>query len=308
MFERELWAVSSAGPVPLPLPGRCTTGDLHELFDAVPLGVYSGLRTYQHVRFLRLGQHIERTERSAALLGWSGQLDRLLLRRSLHALVSAYRAPETRVRFDWLAEPPSLAGTSFRLLVGLAPLVPIAPEVMTAGVRLGLCSLRRTTPLIKTTDFVRQRRTCFELDPDAYEHLMVNQDGFVLEGTSSNFFGVRAGRLVTAGQGVLEGITRRTILELGQEIGLECSLAGIRVAELGELDESFISSSTREIVPAVQVAKLQIGDGRPGPVTRALQVAFRAYADANARPAVSDAPEPRSTDAAATEQAGAVRP
>jgi branched-chain amino acid aminotransferase len=184
----------------------------------------------------------------------------------------------------------------------------MAPEVMAAGVRLGLCSLRRATPLIKTTDFVRKRRTCFELDPEAYEHLMVDENGFVLEGTSSNFFGVRAGRLVTAGRGVLEGITRRTILELGHEIGLECSLVGIRVTELGELDESFISSSTREIVPAIQVAKVQIGDGRPGPVTRALQVAFRAYADANAEPAVNHGPEPRSTDAAASEQAGAVRP
>jgi branched-chain amino acid aminotransferase len=285
MSELELWAVTEAGPVPLPVPG--TPRDLHELFELAPLGVYSGLRTYEHVRFLRLEQHLGRTERSAALLGWTEPLDRALLRRGLHTLVSAYSALDTRVRFDWLPAPSRVGGTTCRLLVGLAPLVPIAPELMANGVRLGLCPLRRPTPLVKTTDFVRQRRSCTELDPSAYEHLMVDESGRVLEGTSSNFFGVRAGTLVTAGEGVLEGITRRIILELADGLGIEVSLAGLRLGELGGLDEAFISSSTREIVPAVEVARCRIGSGRPGPVTRALHAAFRRFADANARPAIA---------------------
>ena len=284
MSELELWAVTEAGPVPLPVAG--TPRDLHELFEQAPLGVYSGLRTYEHDRFLRLEQHLGRTERSAALLGWKEPLDRALLRRGLHALVTAYRERDARVRFDWLAAPTRLGETSGRLLVGLAPLVPIAPEMMANGVRLGLCPLRRPAPLVKTTDFVRQRRSCTELDPAAYEHLMVDEGGRVLEGTSSNFFGVRAGRLLTAGEGVLEGITRRIILELAEGLDIEVSFAGLRLGELAGLDESFISSSTREIVPAVDVAGCRIGNGRPGLVTRALQAAFRRFADANARPAI----------------------
>jgi branched-chain amino acid aminotransferase len=286
MSELELWAVTAAGPVPLSAVAERAPRDLHELFDGFAPGVYSGLRTYGHDRFLGLEHHLERTERSAALLGWSERLDDLLLRRSLHALVSAHRSADARVRFDWLAAPVTAPDGESRLLVGLAPLLPIAPELLERGVLLGLCPLRRPAPLIKTTDFVRRRRACSELDPVAYEHLLVSEDGLVLEGTSSNFFGVRAGRLVTAGTGVLEGVTRRIVLELAGPLGLDTSFDGIRVDALASLDEAFICSSTREIVPAVQIGTRGIGTGCPGPVTQALHAAFRRFAAASARPAI----------------------
>jgi hypothetical protein len=75
------------------------------------------------------------------------------------------------------------------------------------------------------------------------------------------------------------------------------------VHELASLDEAFISSSTREIVPAMRVGMLEIGHGRPGPVTRTLQAAFRRFAEREARRAIDDPPATRGTAGCATPDA-----
>ena len=283
MSELQLWAASPSGPVRMSAPPGAQ--DLHDLFDGLPTGVYSGLRTYEHDRFLRLEHHLARTERSAALLGWTGPLDSGLVRRSLHQLVSSYPAANARVRFDWLPEPLGSAAGSSRLLMGLGPFTPVPTQALERGVRLALTRLRRPSPDIKAAEFVRERRVCASTDPTAYEHLMVDSHGRILEGTSSNFFGVRQGVLITAGTGVLDGVTRRIVLELAEALGLGLSLGGVVVEDLPRLDEAFLSSSTREIVPVVQVAAVAIGNGRPGAATAELRQAFSEFARRYARPA-----------------------
>ncbi|MBW2526822.1 MAG: aminotransferase class IV family protein [Deltaproteobacteria bacterium] len=283
MAQVELHAVTQDGPVELPVPPDAT--DVHELFDPMPLGVYSGLATYDHNRFVRLDDHIARTKKSAALLRWPGAIDADWLRRTLHQLVEAFPHDDCRVRFDWLRVPLRRDGWSSRVVVGLSPRPPVPERDLRDGVHLALTSIRRRSPLIKTTDFVIERRVCAVESPDAYEHLMVDDEGRISEGTSVNFFGVRGRRVLTAGAGVLEGITRKTVLELVPAAGLDLELEGVPVAELGLLDEAFLTSSTREIVPVTSVGTQLIGNGRPGPVTLALLETYRDYVRHNARPA-----------------------
>ncbi len=111
----------------------------------------------------------------------------------------------------------------------------------------------------------------------ADEALVVNRDGLVVEGTTSNIFAVVKGELITPplDSGVLAGITRKHILDIAAEEGLVVSFRAMTPAELIQSDEVFLTSSIREILPIQKVDGHQIGDGRPGPLTRRLHRAFR---------------------------------
>jgi branched-subunit amino acid aminotransferase/4-amino-4-deoxychorismate lyase len=76
---------------------------------------------------------------------------------------------------------------------------------------------------------------------------------------------------------MLEGITRKIILRLVGDLAVPLLLEAPNLSNLPELDEAFLSSSSRGIVPVVGIAGQRIGDGRPGPVTRRLQEAYESY-------------------------------
>lgn len=112
----------------------------------------------------------------------------------------------------------------------------------------------------------------------AFEAIQV-RDGLLTEGTRTNVFGVRRGRLITHARSgsILGGITRDVILRLCQRLDIPASESGVRENRLFELDELFLAGTTVEVVPVVCVNGRRIGTGMPGPVTRRLQQAFRAY-------------------------------
>jgi branched-subunit amino acid aminotransferase/4-amino-4-deoxychorismate lyase len=262
---------------------------VHDLFDGLPLGVYSALRTFEHVRFFDLQGHLERTDRSLELLGWPDRLERDGLRRALDACVRAYPqelAPDLVVRFDLLARAPETLGIPQRTLIGLAPLVPVPESFLRQGVSVRFTPLRRARPLIKTATFVVERRPYPLGTTDAYEHLLLDERGTITEGTSSNFLALWRGVLRIAGDEALQGVTQRAVVELAREAGLEVRREPVRRDELGELQECFLTGSTRGIVPVIAVEGLSIGSGKPGPWTERLRRAYDERARARARPAV----------------------
>ena len=110
----------------------------------------------------------------------------------------------------------------------------------------------------------------------AYEALMLDAAGRVGEGSSSNVFAVRDGRLETPPEGgILEGVTRRVVLDLAAALGLPAVELPLLPADLLSADELFLTSTTRELVPVVRVDGRPIGGGRPGPWTLRLLEAFR---------------------------------
>lgn len=279
-----LHAVTERGLLPVDPPPNAT--GLHDAFDDQPPGVYSGLRTFAHVRFLRLDLHLARTHRSTLASGWE-DFDEPLLRRALHEAACASLLPDARVRFDVYAEPVSFGPAQSRMLIGFAPLAPVPEQFLRLGVHAQVArALARERPRVKTTDFVQRRRPFPLGTREAYEHLMLDGSGRILEGTSSNFFGVQSGALRTAGSGVLEGVTRAILLELAAGLEIPARLEPISLSELNQLDEAFLTSSSRALVPIVEIDGARIGAGRPGPMFRRLLDAYLAYAEREARPAV----------------------
>jgi branched-chain amino acid aminotransferase len=114
-------------------------------------------------------------------------------------------------------------------------------------------------------------------DRGADDALMLNSSGYLAEGTSSNLFVVRRGRLATPGVecGLLPGVTRETVMELCEEYGLICETAFLVLDDLLGADEAFFTVSTGEIVPLAEVEGTSVGFKCPGPITLRLSAAYR---------------------------------
>ncbi|MCB0090914.1 MAG: aminotransferase class IV, partial [Caldilineaceae bacterium] len=136
---------------------------------------------------------------------------------------------------------------------------------------------------VKTADFVKAREKIQHTD--AYEYLMTNHDGQILEGLSSNFYGVLGGVVYTANEGVLEGITRQIILEQIDHLSIPLQLRPIVVDEVANLTEAAISSSSRALLPVVRIGEQVIGDGKPGPICRQILAAYNEFVQREIQPA-----------------------
>lgn len=276
MINFQLFAVTEGGLQELSVPSEATT--FEELYPGLSLGVYSALRTFEHNRFLDLDAHLARTYQSMRLMGWDFHFDEAAFRQGLHDACTRFPYPEARVRFDVLAEPALPLGTASRVLIALQPFNPPTQEMIKHGVKLGFApTLHRDEPLIKRADFPLKRRIYPIGGADAYENLLTDEAGFILEGTSSNFYAVKDGVLYTARDGVLEGITRKIILGLLPELGIPLRLEAVHEAEVSQLDEAAISSASRALLPVVQIGEQVIGTGQPGPICQRILVAYNAY-------------------------------
>ncbi len=113
----------------------------------------------------------------------------------------------------------------------------------------------------------------------AFEGLYVERDGLVSEGTTSNVFAVRGGRLLTPPleAGCLPGVTRQVILHLAAEEGLEADTMALQATTLHEMDEVFLTASTVEVMPVIRIDRLRVADGKPGALTRLLQERYRSF-------------------------------
>ena len=108
------------------------------------------------------------------------------------------------------------------------------------------------------------------LDAGADSVLLVDAAGHVVEGPGFNVFCISQGALVTPDQGMLEGISRRTVIEMAQSLGLDVQLRSLPADELRGAQEVFVSSSGGGVLPVTIVDQCTIGDGKPGPITQRL--------------------------------------
>ncbi|GBE14410.1 MAG TPA: branched-chain amino acid transaminase [Proteobacteria bacterium] len=107
------------------------------------------------------------------------------------------------------------------------------------------------------------------------ETIMLDTDGYVSEGSSENLFIVRDGEIRTTSlTSILKGITRDTVFTLAEELGYRVTEARFTRDELYVADEAFFTGTAAEITPIREVDDRTIGDGKPGPVTRAIQDAY----------------------------------
>ncbi len=256
-------------------------------------GVYETLRTYNGKIFL-LDRHMDRLRRSAAQIDLPVPLTDEAFAARLHATLDeaavgdapAYLRILLTRGVGPLTYDPSACPTPSLVIIAKPHAEPPA-TLIESGVTIALVSILRNhpgslNPLIKSNNLMNNALAMQEgYRKGAYESLMRNHRGELAECSQSNFFLVKDGHVRTPAlaSGLLSGVTRGFLLELGPAIGIPVSEAVLHEPDLREADEAFFTSTTKEIVPVVRVDEHTIGEGVPGPITRRLIAAFRQKAD-----------------------------
>ena len=152
------------------------------------------------------------------------------------------------------------------------------PEARTKGIKVKLSSFSRQVknPVSNAKvngNYVHSIVALNEALENGFdEALMLDADGYVAEGSGENFFIVKEGVLYSPDlDSCLDGITRRTILELAEELGISYEIKKLTVEDVLEADESFFSGTAAEVVPINSLDGNTIGSGDRGPVTERLQ-------------------------------------
>ncbi len=256
---------------PIELP-EGTNGSLDTVSRLLPGGSYTTFRTFDHNKAFRLSDHLQRLKTSAQLIGRNGMpFNQPDLRDALATIVGQLPAEESRIRLTMdLQQQP---GTVY---VSTEKLKPPAPEAYREGVQLVTTSVERQKPKAKTTDFIKPASEVRKLLPENVEDaLIVNDTSQMLEGTSSNFFAIKGGEIWTAEENILPGITRSMVLEEARQAGYPVHLEPVTVDDLPLLDEAFITSSSRGVLPVVKINDQTIGSGVPGRVTKELEKRYQ---------------------------------
>jgi branched-chain amino acid aminotransferase len=192
------------------------------------------------------------------------------LRRQLLTLLEPYRPAEARVRVIMTKQG--------QVYVAAEPLKLLSRQVYETGVRVETTEIQRESPRLKSTAFITASASERKHIARAgfFEALLVH-NGKILEGMTSNFFYVKDNTLCTARDDILLGVTRQTVIDIAQGRGVDVKYEPLRRDQLSAVDESFITSSSRGIVPVIEIDKVTIGQGRPGRITKELLTAYDSY-------------------------------
>ena len=260
-------------------------------------GVYETLRTYHRVPFL-LDRHLRRLRASAAGIRLDVPPDDTELARAIEATMQHVSSPgEQYVRLlvtrgpGELSYDPSACPTPTVVII-VKPHAESPPEVLTKGIVVVVSSVIRNhpnaiSPLIKSNNLLNNALAMQEaIRAGAEEAVMLNYRGEVSECAQSNLFLIQDGVVFTPPleSGLLEGVTRNFLFEVGQRAGVTVEEAVLDPSALTDADEIFITSTTREILPVTRVGNRAVGSGTPGPLTRQLAAEFRRFIEELSQP------------------------
>jgi len=257
-------------------------------------GIYETMRTYHRRPFL-YDRHMRRLRRSACMIDLplpftDDDLEAQIRDTQASATIDGevyIRVLVTRGIGELTYDPKATPNPSVIIIV--KPQVDPPPEAYEKGVRVVIVDVVRNhpdtvNPMIKSNNLMNSALAMQEaLKSNAFEGVMRNFRGELSECTTSNLFVVKSGAALTPPleAGLLPGITREFLFDIGKMVGVDVREQVLRDAELLGADEAFLTSTTRELVPIVAVGDRTIGSGRPGPVTLKLLERFRREAHAS---------------------------
>jgi branched-chain amino acid aminotransferase len=254
-------------------------------------GVFEGIRCYSTVNgpaIFRLKEHMDRMEKSAKSIN-------MKIPFSADELCKAAKDTVRQNKLDaCYIRPISFFGVSG---IGVNPIgypvetfiavfkmgAYLGDEGLRNGIRVHTSSWHRvTTGSVPATakacgDYLNSALAIMEAKLNGFdETVMLNDLHMVAEGSGENLFMVRNGKIQTPplNAGILPGITRESIIELASDMDYKVQEQNIGRSELYLADELFFTGTAAEVTPIREVDRRLVGDGKPGPVTKAVQTAF----------------------------------
>lgn len=237
----------------------------HETSD----GIYTVTITYNTTQTLMFDAHLDRLEDSARREDIPLTYDRTRLKATLRQMILDSGYGDVKFRITVPRETPD------EIVITLEPFTPPSKALIEDGVRCITSDAgERHNPAAKTTEWIHTRKKLEAAMPEGiYDTFLLNSDGTILEGLGSNFYAILDGELRTAGEGVLTGISQRIVFEVYKGI-LPLRKDPVHVDEIPQFSEAFLTSSSRGIIPVIEIDGITIGDGTRGVKTKQLRHAY----------------------------------
>lgn len=247
-------------------------------------GAFDFLRTYGGRPFF-LDDHIRRLQNSTGMLGlhfpWSvAEVTDIVLNTlqkndhdeyNIRIVVTGGVSPDGITPHD-----------NSSLIVMVTDTFQMEPKLYTDGAAIITTRVERYIPEAKSTTYLPAIIALQNARAKgAIESIYVDRHDRLLEGTTSNLFMFVDGKLVTPGDGVLPGVTRKVLLDVLKK-AFTVEIRDIHTKELESAEEVFLSSSNKEVMPVVRIDDRVIADGKPGVKTRKAMSLFREYTSAYA--------------------------
>lgn len=234
------------------------------------MGAFDYMRTYNRKPFL-LDDHISRFLFSCDQLG----------------LIHRFTKPDIEKKINYLARISPLPESAFRMIMtsgmGNTSLEPGEPSLIILteevhpypksayeeGIKAKLFQYDRYLPTAKSLTYTQAVIELQKAKKDGFSEVIYHSNGMITEGTTCNFFIVNHGKLMTPGKNILAGTRRKFILSWAHEL-IPVEPRHLYLDDLKTATEAFVTSTTREILPVVQIDDQLIGNGKVGEVTKKL--------------------------------------
>lgn len=259
-------------------------------------GVFEGIRGYSG-RIFRLTEHVERLYESARSIALEPPMTPQEMEGIVVDTVRANNLRDCYIRLvvtrgvgDLGLDPRKCPRPTVFCIADKITLFPA--ELYEKGLAVMSVSFRRTapdalSPRVKSLNYLNNimGKLLGNL-AGVPEIIMLNPEGYVVEGSGDNIFIVYKGELITPPRylGILEGITRKAVIELARSMGIGVREEPFALHDLYVADEAFLTGTAAEVVPVVAADGRRIASGAPGPITKKLMEAFKDLANSTGTP------------------------
>lgn len=252
-------------------------------------GLFEGIRIY-HRQVFKLDEHLDRLYFGCKFMNFPMVIDQAKLKSIILDVCKQADFDAGYIRLNVtrgtaLGLDPRAVKTDPNIMVMVSTLALYGPEMYEEGLHVITTSYRVAPP-----DTLDQRLKCIGRyayhilakeqanQAGAGEGLMLNAEGYVAECTGDNIFLIKDGKIKTPhpSQGLLQGITRDTVIMLARKNGIEVTEEVITRYDVLSADECFLTGTAAEVIPMVSLDKRPIGNGKPGPMTKKIIELFRA--------------------------------
>jgi branched-chain amino acid aminotransferase len=253
--------------------------------------IFEGIRCYdtdKGTQIFRLDEHIKRFYNSARIYGMSIPFAPDEVSAAIKRTIRENKIKECYIRpiafYGWDEVGVNPLGNKVHLAIAVWPWLPyLGEEGLKNGVRCKISSWARIDPrsmpmMAKAAaNYANSILARLEAQSQGYhEAILLNSSGMVTEGTGENIFLISNSQIITPplSAGILPGITRESIIELGRSMGYTVEETNLSRSELLLADELFFSGTAAEVTPIKEVDNQKIGNGVRGPITQKIQSKF----------------------------------
>ena len=231
--------------------------------------------------FFRFDEYLTRFLSSMENLHLDPGMSKRDIRAALHQMVGKSSLRDSYVAMVCSRGKPKIAGSrdprdcKNHFFAWCVPYVHIIkPEIVEQGATAWIAQNayripeNSVNPLVKNYHWGDFTQGIFEAKDKNYETvILLDYDGNITEGPGFNVFAVKDEVLITPDRGVLAGVSRKTVLEMAEHLGINTSVRSLSVEELLEADEVFLSSSGGGVIPIIRVNETIFGNGASGPIS-----------------------------------------